>query len=128
MACRRGSNTSSPRPEDGRGVDRTAWNPKWSVLERRVPQGGYSYYDKAVWTSTGRPFATAPPSPTSSTRSTTHSSSWTSSPDADPPKTLVIGSDPAGNLLERILLELADDDLLAIHAMPPCPKFHDLFP
>jgi hypothetical protein len=47
--------------------------------------------------------------------------------DADPPKVLAIGPDRAGNLLEVIVLEL-DDDLLAIHAMPLRPAFHDLLP
>lgn len=49
-------------------------------------------------------------------------------PDADPPKVLAIGPDRAGNLLEVILLELADDRLLAIHAMALRPTFHDLLP
>jgi hypothetical protein len=39
-------------------------------------------------------------------------------PDADPPKILVIGPDAGGNLLEVIVLVLADDEELAIHAMP----------
>ncbi len=30
-------------------------------------------------------------------------------PDADPPKLLVVGADRAGNLLEVIVLELADE-------------------
>jgi hypothetical protein len=38
-------------------------------------------------------------------------------PDADPPEVLVVGPDRAGNVLEVILLMLADDGLLAIHAM-----------
>lgn len=49
-------------------------------------------------------------------------------PDGDPPKLLVIGPDPAGNLLEVIVLELADDRLMAIHAMPLRPAFYDLLP
>ena len=48
--------------------------------------------------------------------------------DADPPKLLAIGPDAAGNLLEVIVLELADDRLLAIHAMPLRPTFRDLLP
>ena len=48
--------------------------------------------------------------------------------DADPPKVLAIGPDLAGNLLEVIVLELADDRLMAIHAMPLRPTFHDLLP
>jgi hypothetical protein len=38
-------------------------------------------------------------------------------PHGDPPKGLVIGPDQAGNLLEVIWLELADDVQLVIHAM-----------
>lgn len=49
-------------------------------------------------------------------------------PDADPPKALVVGPDRAGNLLEVIILELADDRLLAIHAMPLRRSFYDLLP
>jgi len=44
---------------------------------------------------------------------------------ADPPSVLGIGPDPAGNLLELIWLELADEDLL-IHAMPLRKKYFDL--
>jgi hypothetical protein len=49
-------------------------------------------------------------------------------PDADPPKVLAIGPDRAGNLLEVIVLELADDRLLVIHAIPLRPAFYDLLP
>lgn len=49
-------------------------------------------------------------------------------PDADPPKVLAIGPDPAGNLLEIIWLELADDVELVIHAMPLRSTFYDLLP
>lgn len=49
-------------------------------------------------------------------------------PDADPPKVLAIGPDSAGNLLEVIWLELADDAELVIHAMPLRSKFYDLLP
>lgn len=49
-------------------------------------------------------------------------------PDADPPKVLAIGPDPAGNLLEIIWLELADDVNLVIHAMPLRPTFYHLLP
>lgn len=49
-------------------------------------------------------------------------------PESDPPKVLAIGPDPAGNLLEIIWLELADDVNLVIHAMPLRPSFYDLFP
>ena len=49
-------------------------------------------------------------------------------PDADPPKVLVIGPDRAGNLLEVMILELANEQLLAIHAMPLRPSLHHLLP
>ncbi len=49
-------------------------------------------------------------------------------PDVDPPKVLAIGPDRAGNLLEVIWLELANDAQLAIHAMPLRPTFYDLLP
>lgn len=49
-------------------------------------------------------------------------------PDADPPKILVIGPDLAGNLLEVVLVELADEEVLVIHAMALRPVFHDLLP
>ncbi len=49
-------------------------------------------------------------------------------PDADPPKVLAIGPDHAGNLLEIIWLELAEDVSLVIHAMPLRPAFYDLLP
>lgn len=38
--------------------------------------------------------------------------------EADPPKVLVVGSDTAGNMLEVILVLLAHDEELAVHAMP----------
>jgi hypothetical protein len=49
-------------------------------------------------------------------------------PDADPPKMLAIGPDRAGNLLEVIWLELADDAEFVIHAMRLRTAFYDLFP
>jgi hypothetical protein len=49
-------------------------------------------------------------------------------PDADPPKGLAIGPDPAGNLLEVVWLELADDVKLVIHAMALRSTFYDLLP
>jgi hypothetical protein len=48
--------------------------------------------------------------------------------DADPPKVLCIGPDRAGNLLEIIWIELADERALAIHAMRLRPAFFDLLP
>ena len=44
------------------------------------------------------------------------------------PKVLAIGPDRAGNLLEIIWLELADDVNLVIHAMPLRPTFTTCFP
>ncbi len=49
-------------------------------------------------------------------------------PDADPPKVLVIGPDSSGNLLEVIVLVLADDRLIAIHAMKLRRQFYELLP
>ena len=49
-------------------------------------------------------------------------------PEADPPKVPVIGPDRAGKLLEVIMLELADDRLLVIHAMDLRPVFRHLLP
>jgi hypothetical protein len=41
---------------------------------------------------------------------------------------LFIGGDRAGNLLELIALDLEDDLVLVIHAMPLRPTFHELLP
>jgi Ribbon-helix-helix protein, copG family len=49
-------------------------------------------------------------------------------PDADPPKLLAIGPDRAGNLLEVVVLTLADGKLLVIHAMPLRRKYRGLLP
>jgi hypothetical protein len=46
--------------------------------------------------------------------------------DSDPPKVLVVGPDTAGNMLEVIVLVLAGDENLAIHAMPLRKKYHGL--
>jgi hypothetical protein len=48
--------------------------------------------------------------------------------DLDPPKLLVIGPDRAGNLLEVIVLSLAADQILAIHAMPLRRRYYELLP
>jgi hypothetical protein len=48
--------------------------------------------------------------------------------EADPPKELVVGPDRAGNLIEVILLTLANDRSLAIHAMPLREKYRGLLP
>lgn len=45
-----------------------------------------------------------------------------------PPKVLVIGPRHDGQLLEVIILTLADERQLVIHAMPLRPTFHDLLP
>jgi hypothetical protein len=42
--------------------------------------------------------------------------------DHEPTKSLCIGPDTAGNLLELLFLQLADDELI-IHAMPLRPVF-----
>ena len=46
--------------------------------------------------------------------------------DGDPARVLAIGPDVAGNLLEVIWLELADDRMLVIHAMPLRASFYGL--
>jgi hypothetical protein len=48
--------------------------------------------------------------------------------DSDPPKVLVIGPDRAGNLLEVMVLELADERFLVIHAMSLRPSLQHLLP
>ena len=47
-------------------------------------------------------------------------------PDEDPPKLLFIGPGLAGNLLEVIMIELAEQRMLVIHAMPLRPTFFPL--
>ena len=49
-------------------------------------------------------------------------------PAADPPKVLAIGPDRAGNLMEIILLDLADERWLVIHAMALRRTFQELLP
>ncbi len=49
-------------------------------------------------------------------------------PEADPPKVFVVGPDRASNLIEVVILVLADDRLLAIHAMPLRRTYHSLLP
>lgn len=46
--------------------------------------------------------------------------------DADPPKLLLIGPDESANLLEIIAIELAERQLLVIHAMPLRRSFRRL--
>ena len=46
-------------------------------------------------------------------------------PEGDPPKILAVGP---GNMLEVMVLELADGRLMAIHAMPLRLAFYDLLP
>jgi hypothetical protein len=49
-------------------------------------------------------------------------------PDDDPPKVLVIGPRTDGQLIEVVMLTLANDRQLIIHAMALRPTFHDLLP
>ncbi|MFN2629475.1 MAG: hypothetical protein ABR569_12695 [Gaiellaceae bacterium] len=46
----------------------------------------------------------------------------------EPRRTLLLGPDRAGNLLEIIVLELDDGSRLAIHAMRMRPGYNDLLP
>ena len=48
--------------------------------------------------------------------------------DDEPRRTLLLGPDRAGNLLELVVLELDDGRRLAIHAMPMRPSYLDLLP
>ena len=48
--------------------------------------------------------------------------------DGDPPRVLAIGPDLAGNLLEVVWLELAEDRMMVIHAMPLRASFYGLLP
>lgn len=48
--------------------------------------------------------------------------------DGDPPQVLGIGPDLAGNLLEIVWLELADERRMVIHAMPLRASFYGLLP
>jgi hypothetical protein len=47
-------------------------------------------------------------------------------PNGDPPKVLVIGPNRVGNPIEVIVLDLADDRFMAIHAMPLRPTLYGL--
>ncbi len=47
-------------------------------------------------------------------------------PQADPPRVLVIGPNKVGNPIEIVMLELADDRRLVIHAMKLRPTFYGL--
>ena len=48
--------------------------------------------------------------------------------DGDPPRVLAIGADLSGNLLEVVWLELAEDRMMVIHAMPLRASFYGLLP
>ena len=74
-------------------------------------------YDNGVWKFTGRRESTA-----SSTRT------CQLDVESDPPKLLVIGPDRSGRLLEVVVLVLADERLMAIHAMPLRAAFYELLP
>lgn len=74
----------------------------------------FSYYDDDWWRFIDRPASTASATTTSCTDDVLHAIqhelvSFDLEPDADPPKVLVIGPDSAGNLLEVIVVVLADD-------------------
>jgi hypothetical protein len=60
--------------------------------------------------------------------SSTGSSSWISTLTPIHPRSWPSVPTPAGNLLEVIWLELADDVELVIHAMDLQPVFYDLLP
>ena len=49
-------------------------------------------------------------------------------PDADPPKVLAIGPDPAGNLRKSGIWLEFDELEVVIHAMALRPVFYDLLP
>jgi hypothetical protein len=48
--------------------------------------------------------------------------------DSEPRRTLLLGPDRAGNLLEIVVLELDDGGRIAIHAMRMRPSYTDLLP
>jgi hypothetical protein len=48
--------------------------------------------------------------------------------EGDPRRTLLLGPDRSGNLLEIVVLELDDGDRIAIHAMRMRPSYSDLLP
>jgi hypothetical protein len=48
--------------------------------------------------------------------------------DGEPRRTLLLGPDRAGNLLEIVVLELDDGSRIAIHAMRMRPSYTDLLP
>jgi len=85
------------------------------------------YYDKLVWGSTNLPAATG--FRIDINQAIDHALVVVDvDADADPPKILVIGPDRAGKLLEVMVLELADERFLAIHAMPLRPSLHHVLP
>ncbi len=49
-------------------------------------------------------------------------------PDREPPKLLILGPDPGGNILELVGGEFPGDEVLIWHAMPCRPKYHSLLP
>lgn len=48
--------------------------------------------------------------------------------DGEPRRSLLLGPDRAGNLLEIVALELDDGDRIAIHAMRMRPSYTDFLP
>jgi len=98
-----------------------------ALADGGIATATFSYYDDLQWRSTARPASTA--SVTMTAHAVEHEMvSIDLDPDADPPKVLVIGPDPAGNLLEIIVLVLEDDRLIAIHAMRLRRHFYELLP
>lgn len=97
------------------------------VFELR-PEAQFVLRYSAMWNSTGLRSSMASPSQPLELQSSTPSQLSTLDPDADPPKVLAVGPDPAGNFLEVIWLGLADDVQVVIHAMALRPVFYELLP
>ena len=75
----------------------------------------FAYYTYSVWRSTQAPAGTGLPTRRSGTPTGTRSL-WVELDD-DAPRYLVVGPDPAGNLLELVVLVGGEVELV-IHAMP----------
>jgi hypothetical protein len=88
----------------------------------------FSYYDVDSCRFIDRPASTSSATTTPCTRSSTTWCRSISNPMPTHPKVLVIGPDSAGNLLEVIVLVLADDRMIAIHAMKLRRHFYELLP
>jgi hypothetical protein len=94
--------------------------------EQESPNLLFLYYTLAVWNFTARLASTASRTKTSSTPLRTRSR--VTDGDDEPRRTLLLGPDRAGNLLELVVLELDDARRLVIHAMPMRPMYRDLLP